>query len=112
MAVQAANEYLSSGIGVVLLMYATEVVFPELMSMYPVGITSSFVFLMIGAAMTCWPINNSGLRPEIRERNNSASAAGSICMELPGNNITGMETLSLICFTTSAILVVVTKLPP
>src|SRR5687768_745596 len=112
MAVQEASEYLSSGIGVVLLIYATEVVFPELISMYPVGIISSLVFLRIGAAITCCPINNSGLRPEIRDKNKIASAVDSICIELPGKRITGMVTFFLICRTTSERLVVVIRLPP
>src|SRR5690348_5635083 len=112
MAVHAASEYLSSGSGVVLLIYATEVVFPELISIYPVGIISSLVFLIMGAAITCWPISNSGFLPEIKERKRSASAVGSICIELPGNNTTGIVTFSFICLTTSERFVVVIRLPP
>src|ERR1700754_4337513 len=94
MAVQAASENLSSGIGVVLLMYATDVIFPELMRIYPVGITSIRLFLRIGAACTCCPIRRSGLRPEINDRKRIASAEGSICSELPGNRTTGILTFS------------------
>src|SRR6186713_3359434 len=74
MAVHMAISSLSAGMGVVLLIYDTVVGAPPSITIYPVDIISRPLFLTAGADRTCCPINNSGLRPDITDRYNKASA--------------------------------------
>lgn len=70
------------------------------------------LLLTKGAANTWFPMSKSGFRPEIRERNKSASALGSTCWILPGKITTGILLLAFSLAIVSGILLPVTKLPP
>src|SRR5437763_10560976 len=91
MAVHMAISGLSAGMGVALLIYDTVVAAPPSITMYPVEIISSPLFLIKGAETTCCPISRSALRPEISDKYNRASASLLICEGLPGNKRMGME---------------------
>jgi len=64
----------SGGIGLVLLMYSTDVRRPFSIRIYPVGIISRLLFLSNGAAITWLPIRYSGFLPDIRQRRKMPSA--------------------------------------
>ena len=96
MAVHTAISFLSAGIGLAFEIYETVVGAPPSITIYPVDIISRPLFLTIGADTTCCPINNSELRPLIKERYNKASAYLLTCEGLPGNNIVGIEQFFLI----------------